>query len=168
MTEEDHGSAEFALFESRMKTLNMENRELKRRLQDSEARAATLSNSLAIATAEVEMYKNRSLLDIEERDFYARYSTALLAKLASLGENASAMAKRTLVEASNLTDSITELMTQARKEARIGSITSGTTQLQSNGNNPSSQPSIPFAKSTPIAGEARSPIKGGAPPDSTK
>lgn len=155
--EEDHGLAEFNLFESRIKSLNIQVRELKRRAQDAEAKAATLSNELAIASAEVAMYKNRSLLDIEERDFYARYSTALLSKLAALGDNAGAMAKRTLIEATSLTDSITELMNSAKAEARVGSITSGTTQLQSNGDNPAATPPIPFAKSTPI--------KGGAPPN---
>lgn len=159
--EEDHGIAEFNLFESRVRTLNMQVRDLKRRVQEAEARASTLSNELAIASAEVLMYKNRSLLDIEERDFYARYSTALLAKLAGLGEASAAMAKRTLVEANSLTENITELMTQARKEARIGSVTSGASQLgiQSNGDNPSATEgrAIPFAKSTPI--------KGGAPPN---
>lgn len=157
-THEDHGLAEFNLFESRIKSLNMEVRELKRRVQAAEARTATLSNELAIATAEVAMYKNRSLLDIEERDFYARYSTALLAKLAALGEASAAMAKRTLVEASSLTESITELMSAAKSEARIGSITSGASQLgiQTNGDNPAATPSpqIPFAKSTPVAGGA--------------
>lgn len=147
--EEDHGLAEFNFFESKIKSLNIQVRELKRRCQEAEARAATLSNELHIATAEVAMYKGRSLLDIEERDFYARYSTALLSKLAALGENASAMAKRTLVEASSITESITELMKAAQAEARVGSITSGTT--------PSSSTSIPFAKS--------SPVKGGATPN---
>lgn len=153
--EEDHGLAEFNFFESKVKSLNIQVRELKRRCQDAEARAATLANELHIASAEVAMYKNRSLLDIEERDFYARYSTALLAKLASLGENASAMAKRTLVEASSITESITELMTQAKKEARIGSITSGATPTT---REPESGSQIPFAKSSPIA-------KGGALPN---
>jgi len=163
--DEDHGLAEFNLFESRIKSLNMEVRDLKRRVQASEARASTLSNELQIAVAEVTMYRNRSILDIEERDFYARYSTALLSKLAALGEAASATAKRTLVDANDLTSSITELMKAAKAEARIGSITSGASPspTQTDGANPASPqpPAIPFgAKSTPIssAAEAR---KGG-------
>jgi hypothetical protein len=156
--EEDHGLAEFNLLNSKIKTLNIQVRDLKRRCQEAEARAATLANELHIATAEVAMYKSRSQLDIEERDFYARYSTALLSKLASLGENASAMAKRTLLEATSIAENITELMESAKKEARVGSITSGTT--------PSSQKelSIPFAKpssqSTPITDR-----KGASPPN---